>query len=217
MKTLVRSLSVAMAMAGVLSGFATTNTHAQTQAPALAVPQAQIYLVRGLFGVFSLGMDQLALKLKEQGFEPRLVGWEQWGVVANEILANNRRGDSGQIILIGHSLGADSTIQIASNVAKENVPIDLIVTFDTTQPLQVPNNVVHFINFFQENGVGKRMVAESGFQGQLSNIDLSADRSLDHLNIDESARLQQIVVNKVFEVTFQQAQQVPSRRKTIAQ
>ena len=76
---------------------------------------------------------------------------------------------------------------------------------------------MRFINFFQENGVGKRIAAEPGFQGQLSNVDLTGDRSLDHLNIDESARLQQIVVNKVFEVTFQQARQAPIRRKTITQ
>jgi len=217
MKMLARSLSLAIAMAGVLSGFAMLEARAQSRTPTLAAPQVQIYLVRGLFGVFSLGMDQLALKLKEQGFEPRLVGWEQWGAVANEILANNRGGENGQIILIGHSVGADSTVQIASNVARENIPIDLIVTFDITQPLQVPSNVVRFINFFQENGVGKRIAAEPGFQGQLSNVDLTGDRSLDHLNIDESARLQQIVVNKVFEVTFQQARQAPIRRKTITQ
>ncbi len=217
MKTPLRPLLLAIVIAGAINLFAMPGVRAQAQAPASAAPQAQIYLVRGLFGVFSLGMDQLALKLKEQSYEPRLIGWEQWGAAANEILANSRGGEAGRIILIGHSLGADSTIQIASTLARENIPIDLIVTFDITQPLQAPSNVVHFINFFQENGVGKRIIAESGFQGQLSNIDLSADRSLDHLNIDESTRLQQMVVNKVFEVTFQQAQQVPSRRKTITQ
>lgn len=216
MKTLVRSLSVAMALAGALSGSA-LDARAQAQAPVLAAPQAQIYLVRGLFGVFSLGMDQLAIKLREQGYEPRLIGWEQWGVASNEILVNGRGGNAGQIILIGHSLGADSAVQIADSVAKQNIPIDLVVTFDITQPLQVPDNVERFINFYQENGVGKRAIAGPGFQGQLSNVDLSADRSLDHLNIDESVRLQQIVVNKVFEVTFQQAQQAPARRKTITQ
>ena len=185
--------------------------YAQTASP----PAAKIYLIRGLFGIFSLGMDQLATKLREQGYDPRLIGWEQWGLAVNEILENNRRGDTSQIILIGHSLGSDSAIQIADSIGQQNVSIDLVVTFDITQPLRVPDNVEHFINFFQENGVGKRAIAAPGFKGQLSNIDLSADRSLDHLNIDESARLQQIVVNKVFEVTFQQAQEVPPRRRTI--
>lgn len=185
------------------------------QGVASTAPEAKVYLLRGLFGIFSLGMDQLAIKLREQGYEPKIYPWEQWSLIANEIVANHNAGETGQIILIGHSLGSNSTIEIANAVSAQAIPIDLIVTFDITEPLQVPANVVRFTNFFQNNGVGRRAIAGAGFAGQLSNIDLSADHSLDHLNIDESARLQQIVVNKIFEVTFQQAQEVPARRRTV--
>ena len=180
----------------------------------LPAPQAQIYMLRGLFGIFSLGIDTLAGKLRAEGFEPTILGWEQWGIASNAILADHRSGGSGHIILIGHSLGSDSTIQIASSVMAENVPIDLIVTFDITQPLAVPANVVRFINFFQHNGVGRPAVPGPGFVGQLSNVDLSNDHSLDHLNIDESEKLQRLVVNNVFNVTFQQTRDVPTRRRT---
>ena len=188
--------------------------------PALAAvedqagPAAQIFMLRGLFGIFSLGIDKLAEKLRAEGFEPTILPWEQWGLAASAILASHRRGETGHIILIGHSLGADSTIQIADRIAAEKIPVDLIVTFDITQPLAVPANVERFINFFQNNGVGRRAVAGARFQGELSNVDLSADHSLDHLNIDESEKLQLLVANDVFNVAFQQTQQVPARRRT---
>jgi hypothetical protein len=207
MKFWVRSLVLAVALSGVCN-----IASAQIAASQLT---AQIYLIRGLFGIFSLGMDQIATKLRDQGYDPKIIGWEQWGVAVNDILANYRGPESSQIILIGHSLGSDSAIQIAESMGSQNISIDLVVTFDITQPLRVPDNVDRFINFYQDNGVGRRAIASPGFKGQLSNIDLSADRSVDHLNIDESARLQQIVVNKIFEVTFQQAQEVPKRRRTI--
>jgi hypothetical protein len=209
MKIARRSFVLGSAL-GALFGHPTTSLAAEDQ----SAPVARIYMFRGLFGIFSLGIDKLAAKLREAGYEPAILGWEQWGIAANEIIANNRRGDTGHIILIGHSLGSDSTIQIANNVVLENIPIDLIVTFDITQPLEVPANVERFINFYQNNGVGQRAVAGPRFQGQLSNVDLSADHSLDHLNIDESEKLQQLVVNNIFDVTFQQTQQVPVRRRT---
>jgi hypothetical protein len=210
MKIARRSFLLGSAAAGLLGHTAASLAAVEGQ----LAPEAQIYMFRGLFGIFSLGIDKLAMKLRAGGYEPTIFGWEQWGIAANEIVTNNRRGDTGAIILIGHSLGSDSTIQVASNVASERIPIDLVVTFDITQPLQVPANVERFINFYQNNGVGRIATAGQGFQGQLSNVDLSADHSLDHLNIDESEKLQQLVVNDVFDATFQQTQQVPARRRT---
>jgi hypothetical protein len=181
----------------------------------VSTSDTRIYMLRGLFGIFSLGIDQLAAKLRAQGYQPIIVGWEQWGFVANQIIAANHDGETGHIILIGHSLGSDSTVQIADAVAKKNIPIDLIVTFDITQPLQVPNNVARFVNFYQNNGFGKPAVAAPGFTGQLENIDLTADKTLGHVTIDESARLQALVIGKVYDITFQQTQQVAARRRTV--
>jgi len=181
------------------------------QAGARSGQQARIYMMRGLLGIFSLGIDSLAGKLRAQGYEPQILGWDQWGQIASEILANNRNGDTSQIILIGHSLGSNSTIQVANAIQQQNIPVDLIVTFDITQPLQVPRNVQRFINFFQNNGFGERAVPGYGFTGELQNIDLTADSTIGHGNIDEIPRLQQAVVDKVLEITIQQTKKTPAR------
>jgi hypothetical protein len=79
--------------------------------------------------------------------------------------------------VIGHSLGADATIQIANALDQQNIPIELIVTFDATHPHQVPKNVLHLVNFYQNNGFGKRISPGPGFKGELTNFDLTADKT----------------------------------------
>lgn len=187
-----------------------TATEASAQG-ASAPRTARIYMMRGLLGIFSLGIDSLATRLRAQGYDPQIFGWDQWGSIATEILDGNRRGDTSQIILIGHSLGSNSTIEVANAIRQQNVPVDLIVTFDITQPLQVPRNVVRFINFYQNNGFGQPAVAGYGFNGDLQNIDLTADTSIGHGNIDEIPRLQKAVVDKVLEITVQQTKKTPAR------
>jgi hypothetical protein len=184
------------------------------QAPTGGNPaQVRIYMMRGLLGIFSLGIDSLATRLRQAGYNPQIYGWDQWGNIASEILDNNRAGETGQIILIGHSLGSNSTIEVANAVAQANIPVDLIVTFDITQPLQVPRNVLRFINFYQRNGFGERAQPGYGFTGELQNIDLTADNSIDHGNIDEIPKLQQAVVDKVLEITIQQTKRTPARKR----
>jgi hypothetical protein len=201
---------IACALLLPLSG---SGNRALAQAPGGSSPQVRIYMMRGLLGIFSLGIDSLAKRLREAGYNPQIFGWDQWGSIASEILNNNRAGETGQIILIGHSLGSDSTIQVASAVRQANIPIDLIVTFDITQPLRVPSNVQRFINYYQDNGFGKVATPGYGFTGELVNVDLTADRSITHGNIDEIPRLQQLVVDKVFEIAFQQAKKTPARQR----
>ena len=211
MKTRFGRLALAGVLAFGLLAAGTKEASAQQQAGARSGQQSRIYMMRGLLGIFSLGIDSLAAKLRAQGYDPQILGWDQWGQIASEILAANRNGDASQIILIGHSLGSNSTIQVASAVQQQNIPVDLIVTFDITQPLQVPRNVQRFINFYQYNGFGERAVPGYGFTGELQNIDLTADSSIGHGNIDEIPRLQQAVVDKVLEITIQQTKKTPAR------
>jgi len=203
-----------LALAGVLAfGLlaAVGAKEASAQQAVRSGQQSRIYMMRGLLGIFSLGIDSLAAKLRAQGYDPQILGWDQWGQIASEILAANRNGDTSQIILIGHSLGSNSTIQVANAIQQQNIPVDLIVTFDITQPLQVPRNVLRFINFYQYNGFGERAVPGYGFAGELQNIDLTSDSSIGHGNIDEIPRLQQAVVDKVLEITIQQTKKTPAR------
>jgi pimeloyl-ACP methyl ester carboxylesterase len=165
---------------------------------------AKIYLMRGLFGIFSLGMDSLAAKLSAQGYSPTLLSWTDASIVVDQITAARRSGDNSPIILIGHSLGSNAVAGIATLLGEQNIPVDLVVTFDVTEPTRASANVRQFINFFQYNGFGRPVSAGPGFRGELQNIDLSSDPSLTHGNIDEAATLQAAVTERIFNITNQQ-------------
>jgi hypothetical protein len=106
------------------------------------------------------------------------------------------RGHKHIVVFIGHSLGANATFDVANALDRQNIPVELIVTFDATNPQPVPKNVLHFVIFYQENGFGKRVSPGPGFQGELTNIDLTRDMGLSHTTIDKSPRLHAIDMQK---------------------
>jgi hypothetical protein len=168
-----------------------------TAQPATTAALVRIDLFRGLADIFSRGMDTLTVKLQRHGYSAAVYSTNGWQAVARQIAARYSHGQKDIVVLVGHSLGADATIQIANELDRLGIPIELIVTFDATRPHLVPRNVLHFVNFYQDNGFGKRITAGPGFHGELSNIDLTADTSLSHITIDKSDRLHSYVLGKI--------------------
>jgi hypothetical protein len=171
---------------------------AQPDAP--TAKQVQVDLFRGLADIFSRGMDTLTERLNRQGYSARVYSTHGWHTAARRIADQYFRGHRPIIVLIGHSLGANATFDIANELDRQNIPVELIVTFDATSPQPVPKNVLHLVNLFQQNGFGKRVIAGPGFQGELSNIDLTADTGLSHTTIDKSPRLHALVMQKIDDI-----------------
>lgn len=183
-----------------LNQFAAPAT-AQTAAPAApTAAQVQVDLFRGLADIFSRGLDTLAERLNRQGYSARVYSTSGWQTAAQRIADRYFRGHKEIVVLIGHSLGGNATLQAATALDRLNVPVELLVVFDATEPTPVPKNVLHLVNFYQRNGFGKPVTAGPGFQGELSNVDLTADTSIRHVTIEKSARLHAVVVAKIQEV-----------------
>jgi len=194
--------------ATILSAVCLTATHwtgglavAQTNAkPLPSAAQVQVDLFRGLADIFSRGMDTLTDKLSRQGYSARVYSTNGWQSVARRIADHYARGHKDIIVVIGHSLGANATIDLVNALDRQNIPVELVVTFDATEPRQVPKNVLHLVNFYQNNGFGKQLTPGPGFQGELINLDLTADQSLSHTTIDKSPRLHAQVIAKIVEI-----------------
>jgi hypothetical protein len=203
--SVIRRLFGALAICCVI-GIAAENQlggSAAAQAVAQVAPtasQVQVDLLRGLADIFSRGMDTLTDKLNRQGYSARVYSTGGWQSVARRIGEKYSRGHKDIIVLIGHSLGADATFDIANDPDRQNIPIELIVTFDATKPRPVPKNVLHFVNFYQNNGFGKKVSPGPGFQGELTNLDLTADKSLSHTTIEKSDRLHAQVMQKIADI-----------------
>lgn len=184
------------------------------RAPATTVEAAQIYLIRGLFGVFSTGMDQMAAQFKAQGYSNvTLWSWTDVDQIAQDIIFGHANGDDAHVVLIGHSLGSNAVVQVADRLASQAIPVDLAVTFDITENLQVPLNVQRFENFYQNNGFGRPAIEPAGFTGQFQNINLSNDPRLSHGNIDNAPQLQQIVMQQVYDITHTHVRTRVAKRK----
>lgn len=154
-----------------------------------------VYLLRGLLNVFSLGMDDLAQKIQRRGISASVHNHAEWESLANEIAAKYKAGAHGSIVLIGHSLGADAVMFMGEYLGKRGVPVALIVPFDGTGSFAATGNVARVMNLTQRDYAYMRR--GSGFRGELQNIDVSKDSTIDHITIDKSARLHNMVVNKI--------------------
>ena len=71
------------------------------------------YLLRGWFGVFSTGMDELAAELKAQGIKADAIGHMSWKSTLSKIVQDEASGKLGALVLVGHSQGAINVIEIA--------------------------------------------------------------------------------------------------------
>jgi thioesterase domain-containing protein len=125
-----------------------------------------------------------------------MIGLPRRGRIADQYLRRHKF----IIVLIGHSLGGNAIFDIANALDKQNIPVELMVSLDATKPQPVPKNVLHAVSFFQQNGFGKKVVADLDFKGELNNIDLIAETGLSHTTIDKSPRLHAMVMQKIADV-----------------
>jgi hypothetical protein len=157
-----------------------------------------VYLLRGLLNVFSLGMDDLAAKLQARGVSASVHNHADWQGIADTIAEKYKAGRHGPVILIGHSLGADAVMIQAEYLGKKGVPVALVVPFDGTGSYAASPNVARVMNLTQRDYAYMRK--GSGFRGSLQNIDVSKDSSIDHITIDKSGRLHNMVIGAVLGV-----------------
>jgi hypothetical protein len=177
---------------------ASPKVYNATSAKPIGGGPAHVYLMRGLFNIFSLGMDDLAAKIQAAGVSASVHNHSEWRELSDEIAAKYKAGNHGPIILIGHSLGADAVMMMGEYLGTLGVPVALIVPFDGTRSLSASGNVGIVMNITQRDYAYMRR--GYGFRGELANIDVSKDESIGHISIDKAARLHAMVVNKVVAV-----------------
>lgn len=173
-----------------------------------------VYLIRGLIGVFSTGMDELSTKIESAGVRARVFQDNQHAHLANAMLkAYTGAKNPEPLVLIGHSYGADDVVRVARELKAKGIRVDLMVTFDATVPPKVPDNVALVYNYYQSQPTdvipmfrGIPLTLDEGANGKINNMDLRKERKdllepgTNHINIDKNSALQDEVVKKVLEV-----------------
>ncbi|MDB5617996.1 MAG: hypothetical protein JWQ24_2234 [Tardiphaga sp.] len=189
------------------------GSHDANAAPARRA--GHVYLMRGIFNVFSLGMDQIAYKLQDTGIATTVANHTSWRGLADDMITNYRSGNREPIILMGHSAGADATISIARRLQQGGVPVALIVNFDPVSPDPVPPNVKQVVNYYVPAGWGAAVTADKQFKGKLANVNENA--TTNHFSIDKDDGLQRQAIARVLAVTGGNARRGPAKKNAAQQ
>src|SRR5262249_38307287 len=116
--------------------------------------ETRVYLLRGWFGVFSTGLDTLATELRSKGIKAETVGHLAWKPRVSNIIKWHASANSGPLVLVGHSQGANNVIDMARLLQRENIPVDLVITIAPAGQDPIPSNVVRAINYYNSPGWG---------------------------------------------------------------
>jgi hypothetical protein len=212
----VSLLTLAALPAGGCAGLSRGNLKQVAPVNAAAPRAGNVYLVRGFIGVFSTGIDTLCEELEKQGVTAHVFQDDQWSSLASTIRSHYAGATNAEpLVLVGHSYGADDVIRISRELNRDNITVDLLVTFDPVVPRTIPPNVRKCLNFYQSNGFWDNLPwlrgvpvkpekPESGIE--VTNANIRVDRTdllepgVDHFNIDKKPKIHGEVIAHVLAV-----------------
>jgi hypothetical protein len=171
---------------------------ASAQITSTSQPSEHVYLLRGAFNVFSLGMDQIAARLKQHGIRATVDNYLAWPTLAEQAAAEYKNGQARTIILVGHSSGAMAVTSMAARLSELGVPVKLAIGLDPTSRMTTTGHVDRYINYYVANGFGDPVDRGQGFSGVLQNVDLEHMSNVGHFNIDKNNVVQGMVIRDIF-------------------
>lgn len=180
-------------------------------------PLARVLIVRGIFTVFSLGMNDLGKRLQRAGYDVRVTTAIQSSAEVEKMSWLYGNHSDVPLVIIGHSLGGDLAPRLASNFAQHNVPVDLLIMLDSTLPSSPPPNVRRCINMFQSSNKSPfqgRQIATKFPNTELYNVDIrklfspEQTAGIHHFNIDTSPWVHDLIVDAVHQGTHIQSAEV---------
>jgi pimeloyl-ACP methyl ester carboxylesterase len=220
-----KSLAALVLMAWTLVG-CTTLSGPPEGSPTTS---GQVYMLRGLFNIFSLGMDTMGQDLRDHDVFVEVHSGPSWRRVAKNITADREQGaKTGPLVISGHSWGADDAVRLARRLGKNGVLVDGLVLVDPTTPPKIPANVRLCVNFYRSRPStdwmpwlrGVAVEAESP-STEIVNYDLRASEThpdlageINHFTIEANPEVQEMVVAAVLRILEQgndEAEQVLTR------
>lgn len=167
----------------------------------------EVYFMRGLANIFSLGLDAFAAEVSGHGIRNCVFNHSRWEVLVDEIIERERRGQlSKPLMIIGHSLGANIAPTMASAIGRAGIPVSYVVMLDPVEPTVVGANVLEIHNYYLPKRKDTKLYAGSTFEGILENYNLRIVGGFDHFNVDENRPLRDLMERRVLELSDAEAQ-----------
>ena len=174
---------------------------------------AHVYLLRGVLNIFSLGLDEIAAKLRAQGIPVTVANFVSWSSLADEAAAEYKKGSLRNIILVGHSSGATALPDMVARLGHLGVPVKLAIGLDSVFRTKLAGHAERYINFYVASGAGEPVTATRDFHGALENVDVQSVPGVGHLSIDKSQVMQQRVISAIDAVVFSRRKEVVARHR----
>jgi hypothetical protein len=187
---LVQAFMIALLLALSISNAST--------APAAKQSKAHVYLIRGLLNIFSLGMDEIAAKLQQQGIAASVSNHLAWSLVAAEAADDYKSGRVKTIRLVGHSAGADAIANIAARLDEQGIPVKLAFSLQPAlSRMPASGHVDRYINYYVSTGIGHTIAKGPHFRGNFQNIDVANMHGVGHFNIDKNPAMEARVIRDI--------------------
>ncbi len=182
-------------------------TQPDTTLPGTTLPDTtRILVIRGVFNVFSTGLDELGQELRERGYDVEVSspgGCWAGALRLREAYERDPRG--GPLVIIGHSMGGRACLHIARYLELYGIPVKLVVIVDANPWVSVPENVERCLNLYVTNSYG--MFHGSPVRGAAAARVLNYDVTkierptwadpVDHFNIDNSPWMHTVIAGEI--------------------
>jgi hypothetical protein len=165
------------------------------------LPEAapKIIVMRGLLEIFSLGMNDLAEKLRCRGYDATSTSWTL------ALFSLDYSGDR-PVIVIGHSLGGRMCGWASRILKSHGQRVPLIFVVDANLLTSIPSNVDKCVNLYVTNELGifhgSPVWAESP-ETQIVNWDVSRGQpsmfvgGVNHFDIDATDWVHDIIIREI--------------------
>jgi hypothetical protein len=198
--------AAAIALLLLMTSIGTANA---VTAPPPGASGAHVYLLRGVLNIFSLGLDQIAAKLEQQGIPVTIANFVSWSSLADQAAAEYRSGRVRTIILVGHSSGATALPDMVARLDQLGVPVKLAIGLDSVFRTSLQGRVGRYLNFYIANGAGTPVEKSRQFQGALENVDVQNVPGVGHISIDKNEIMQQKVIGAIDAAVFNRPKPAP--------
>lgn len=157
---LLRYVILPVFMAVLISSCTTTSSvyNAKHEFPNF---HGSFYAINGWWGDLPfIGYGMNNLQKKVTGYNVAFSRHAET-MIKNTIIKNHKEGTLDRpLVLVGHSLGGNAVIRIATALDKYGIDVDYMGVVDAPRPGPIPDNVRVVDNFLidpQKNGVGRKL------------------------------------------------------------
>lgn len=164
-------------------------------------PGAQVFLLRGLWDFFSIGLNDVGQRLRDMGVDATVISGTDYGKLGDELVQRHFAGTlPSPLVLVGHSFGADQAVSLARYLKDLGITVHSMVLLEATIPPPIPSNVDHCVLFYEptfladwfpDSFAGNPVVPEAGNDHtRIENLDLRTRTwpllgPLEYLNYNE--------------------------------